>query len=69
MATVVNTPSSGGDSSGMGFAVGMVVLLLIVLMFVFWGMPMLRRGTSAPQVNIPDQVDVNVNGGGSGQGQ
>lgn len=63
MATVVNTPSSGGDGGGTGFLMGMVLLIVIVFLFIFYGLPMLRQ-SATPEVNIPDQVDVNVNGGG-----
>jgi hypothetical protein len=66
VATIVNTPGSAADSGGSGFAMGMVAILIIVLLFVFFGLPMLRRGVGSTQVNIPDQVDVNVQGGGSG---
>lgn len=65
MTTVVNTPgSTSSDSSGMGMIIGVIVLLAIVFLIFFYGMPLLR-GTStqqnnAPSVQVPDQVDVNV---------
>ncbi len=73
MATIVNTPSGGGTTdsgSGMGFFLGMLVLLLIVILFFVYGLPAIRAGigSSAPRVSVPDQIDVNVNNP-SGQGQ
>lgn len=63
MSTIVNntnpapvsstapTPDEGGN----GFMIGAVVLLIIVvLLFVFFGIPALR-GTSSVQVNVPAQ--------------
>lgn len=50
------------DSSGNGFLVGIVLLLLLVVVFFVYALPMLRSSmqTTAPQVNIPDHVNVNV---------
>jgi hypothetical protein len=71
MTTVVNTPggSTSSDSSGMGMIIGVIVLLAIVFLIFFYGMPFLRgtatQQNSAPapaSVNLPDQVDVNVDG-------
>ncbi len=66
MATVVNNPSSG-DSGGSGLIVGVVVVVVVVLLLLFFGLPAIR-GTQTPQtpsqgtdINIPDQVDLNVN--------
>ena len=61
MATVVNNPGGTTDSgSGIGMLVGIILLLAIVFLFFAYGLPMLNRSTTTPQVNIPDQVDVNV---------
>lgn len=64
MATIVNTPSSGStdSGSGMGFFLGMLVLLLIVVLFFVYGLPAIRAGvsSSAPSITVPEQVDVNV---------
>jgi hypothetical protein len=63
MATIVNTPaSSGSDSSGFGFLLGILLLFVFLLFFWYYGLPMLRSAQSpqSPQINVPDQVDVNV---------
>jgi hypothetical protein len=67
MATVVNqapAPQAQADS-GLGFLVGLVVLLLAAFLLFYYGVPALRRtgvggGTN---INVPRQIDVNVNQG------
>lgn len=63
MSTVVNTPASGSDNSGMGFLMGVILLIAVVFLFLYFGLPMLRGVTqapAAPQIQVPDQIDVNV---------
>lgn len=74
MATIVNNPapSNTGDSSGggMGFLLGVIVLVLFIAVLLYVGLPYLRSGFGGgTQVNIPDKVNVNVQGGGSGGGK
>lgn len=68
MATVVNNPAPSSDSSGsgMGFLLGIIILILFVIGLLYLGLPHLRSGFGGgTQINIPDKVDVNVQGGGS----
>jgi hypothetical protein len=64
MATIVNTPAgTGTDSgSGMGFLLGAILLIAFALLFFFYGLPYLGGmfQASAPQVNVPGQIDVNI---------
>ncbi|CAN5144787.1 hypothetical protein BH09PAT1_BH09PAT1_7840 [soil metagenome] len=59
MATVIHEHTTDrGNSSGT--IVGIILLVVLVLLFFVYGLPMLRSyGT--PQVNVPGKVDVNVN--------
>ena len=63
MATIVNTTPAQTDSSsnGMGFLIGVMLLVLLVMVVLFYGLPYLRSSISVPQVNVPGQIDVNVN--------
>lgn len=63
MATIVNTTPAASNSSGMGFFMGMIVLLVIVLLTLYFGIPLLRSATTnkAPSITVPDKIDVNVN--------
>jgi hypothetical protein len=67
MTTIVNNPAP--ESGGNGFLVGVIVLVVFVLLAVFVGLPAYRNmGTPtinvpAPQINIPNKIDVNVEQG------
>lgn len=65
MTTVINTPSNG-ESTGAGFMVGVVVVVIILLGLLFvYGVPAMRNNTATKA------VDVNVSlpgGGGTGGG-
>ena len=67
MTTIVNSATPTKDSNGMGFLIGVVVLIGFVLILLYFGLPLLRNVGSpqinvpAPQINMPDKVDVNVN--------
>lgn len=62
--TIVNTPpqTNASGNNGMGFLVGVVILVVFLLLFIFYGLPYLRSSFlgSTPQVNIPSHYDVNV---------
>jgi len=64
MSTVINNPpASDSNGSGMGFLVGIILIVVVVFLFFYYGLPVLRGALvgSAPQVNVPDKIDVNVN--------
>lgn len=66
MATIVNNPPTNNEreGGGSGFLVGVILLIIFVILFIFYGLPYLGAGggagTQTPQVNVPEQVDVNV---------
>ena len=57
-------PATNGDSSsnGMGFLLGVLLLVVFAFLIFWYGLPALRNATtsSAPQINVPGKVDVNV---------
>lgn len=64
MTTVVNNPSPSGDSSGgLGNLIAVLTLLALGVLFFVYGLPALRSATapSSPQINVPEEVDVNIN--------
>lgn len=79
MATIVNTPATAeptesSSSSMMNLFFGGVIVLLVVGFLLYIGLPMMRNvgsATQAPQVNVPDKINVDVNtpqsGGNSAQ--
>jgi len=75
MTTVVNNPS-GGESggNGMGFFMGLVLFIVVLFIFIAYGLPALRGtsnnniqlpgnggGVEVPNINVPDQIDLNIN--------
>lgn len=70
MATIVNTPGSTTDSSGgMGFVLGVLLLLLVAFLFFVYGLPAIQQSMSGPSVQVPGQVDVNLNTPDTGGGR
>lgn len=63
MATIVNNPGNSESGNGMGMIVGIIFILIIVFLFFIYGLPMIRQ-SSTPQVNVPEKIDVNVQGTG-----
>ncbi len=68
MATIVNTPGNPNESSSAGWAVAVIILLVVIAGGIFW----YTRHRAAPanpgatiQVNLPTGGDTN-NGGGGG---
>jgi hypothetical protein len=66
MATIVNTtpPAADNGGSGAGILVATVLVLGALLLFFVYGLPMMRQNATpqAPQISVPDKIDVNVNG-------
>ena len=65
MATVVNNPQptqqpAQQSSNGNGFLVGIILLILFVIIIVFYGLPYLGSMGGGTDVNVPKQIDVNV---------
>ena len=54
--TIVETGGGGG-----GGVVAVVLLIIVVLVLLFLFRDQLGFGTTKTEVNVPDQIDVNVN--------
>lgn len=62
MTTIVNNPPASNDSGGpMGMIILLVVLLVLGYLGYVYGLPAIRQMQGGPQINIPSQIDVNVN--------
>ena len=68
MTTIVNTPAR---SEGGGFGLLGAILLIAFLAFLlfYFGIPAINRARDAaqvttPQINVPREIDVNVNSSG-----
>lgn len=67
MTVINNSQPASTDSSGnsMGMIVGVVLVLILGFLLVVYGLPaMNNRGTAGTptQLNVPDKMNVNVNG-------
>lgn len=67
MAIVVNNPTPAADNAGgIGFLIGTALLIGFVFVLLYFGLPLIRSmgpvqlNVPAPQVIMPDKVDVNV---------
>lgn len=70
MATVVNTTNpASSDNGGSGFLIGIIILVLALIAIIYIGIPAFNRVRSnpvpvnvqAPNIVIPDKIDVQVN--------
>lgn len=66
MTTVVNNPAQSENSSGSKYVIMGIVIVILALLFVYYGIPALRS-MGTPQINVPaeivvpDNIDVNIN--------
>lgn len=58
MATVVHEHTR--ENNGSGALIGLILLLVLAVLFILYGLPAIQSA-STPQINVPGQVDVNVN--------
>lgn len=63
MTTIVNTPPSSSNSDGpTGMIIGLIVLAVLGYFGFVYGLPALRNmQLGAPQINVPEKIDVNIN--------
>ncbi|EKD84734.1 MAG: hypothetical protein ACD_38C00167G0003 [uncultured bacterium] len=53
--------SSSSDSGGpLGLLIGVIIVVVLIILFFNYLLPVLQK-SSAPQINVPGQIDVNVN--------
>jgi hypothetical protein len=66
MTTIVNSAAPNNDSNGFGFLFGIIILIGLILVFVFFGLPALKNmgaiqlNIPTPQIIVPDKIDVSV---------
>lgn len=61
--TVVNpAPNGGSSNNGAGFLLGVIVLIIFAVLFFIYVVPYIQQGFGGTQVNVPDTIDVNVQG-------
>ena len=63
MATVINNPDTSGSGGGMGMVLSVLLVIVVIVLFFVYGLPAMRGTNRGTTVNVPDQVDINVNDG------
>lgn len=73
MATIVNNPQSERDAgSNVTSIAALIAMVVLAILFFLYGLPLLSNAFNAntqnpgTQINIPDQVDLNLNQGNNG---
>lgn len=59
MPTVIEHSHSQNDS-GLGNLLAVVLILALAVLFFIYGLPYVSNAFRTPQVNVPSQIDVNV---------
>lgn len=59
MATIITPANNDGSSGILNVVLVLFVVLVMVYLFFAFGLPAFQQ-SSAPQINVPDKVDVNV---------
>lgn len=63
MTTTIINPAPNNDSAnnGVGFLLGVVLLVVLGLLFFVYVFPYIRgMGSNGVQINVPKSIDVNV---------
>ena len=68
MSTIINNPGGGETETGIGIGMvlGILVVLAVVILFVFYGIPALRNNTAKDttttiKIEVPNPVQTNKN--------
>lgn len=47
--------------NGMSLLIGLIVLIILGFLFFYYGLPAIGNAFNRPAVQVPGQIDVNVN--------
>ncbi len=64
MATIINTPGSSSDESGVGMLLGIVLVVIVAILFIVFALPALRNNQTKSDTS--PSIDVHLDGGTSG---
>jgi hypothetical protein len=61
MVTVVNNPAPVSNEGGSNFLIGVILIIGFVIVLLYFGVPAIKNiNIPAPQIVIPDKINVNV---------
>lgn len=49
------------DSNAASLLIGFIILLILGVLFFYYGLPLISQAVNRPAVQVPSQIDVNVN--------
>ena len=55
---IINNPQNNEDYIGLLL---FIFAFIVFMVFLFYGLPVIRQALYAPKVNIPSKIDINVN--------
>lgn len=58
MATYVTNQPAEQTSNGVGFLIGVFLIIAVAVLFFLYGLPLLRGGYGGTSVNVPSTVNV-----------
>ncbi|MDP2637968.1 MAG: hypothetical protein Q8P26_02825 [Candidatus Levybacteria bacterium] len=62
MATIVSNPAqTREEDSGIGMAIGLILLAVVLFLLFVYGLPLIRQSTGESQITIPEKVNINLN--------
>jgi Na+-driven multidrug efflux pump len=61
MTTIINTPPGTTEDSSTGLIIGIIFGVLIVVLFLVFGVPYLRNRTAPPQTQTVPNGDTTIN--------
>jgi len=70
MTTIIN-PGGGEGGNGVGMILGVIIVIVVLVLLFVYGLPAIR-GNNADEgtnINIPDQIDINVDQAGGDEAQ
>lgn len=64
MATIVNNPAQiREEDSGIGMAIGLILLAVVLFLLFVYGLPLIRQSAEESQITVPERIDINLNQG------
>lgn len=58
---VVHHVENDSNSNALVLLIGVALVIVTALIFFFYALPIINRAATQSQVNVPDEVDVNIN--------
>lgn len=67
MTTIITGATPNNNSNGYGLLIAVIVIIGFIIVLFYFGIPVIKNlspvqlNVPAPQINVPNKLDVNVN--------